>query len=63
LGMTGPHDSVLGRELAPVLKRFTTGMPSPFGVATGDVRLEGLLVTVDEQTGRAQKVKRIRERI
>lgn len=63
LGMTGPHDSVLGRELAPVLKRFTTGMPAPFDIASGDVRLEGLLVTVDAETGRAQKVKRVRERV
>ncbi|HOW98035.1 MAG TPA: TIGR00282 family metallophosphoesterase [Kiritimatiellia bacterium] len=63
LGMTGPHDGVLGRELAPVLKRFITGLPSPFDVATGDVRLEGLLVTVDAETGRAQKVKRVRERV
>lgn len=63
LGMTGPHDGVLGREVAPVLKRFTTGMPAPFDVATGDVRLEGLLVTVDAETGRAQKVKRVRERV
>ena len=63
LGMTGPHDSIIGRDVPAILKKFLTGMPAPFDIATGDVRLEGLLVTVDEKTGRAQKVKRVREKV
>lgn len=59
LGMTGPKDSVLGRDLESVLKKFLTGMPSAFKVATGRVQLEGLLVTVDEKTGKAERVKRL----
>ena len=61
LGMTGPKDSVLGRSLEPVLKKFLTGLPTKFEVASGDVALEGLLLTVDRKTGRATKLKRIRE--
>ena len=63
LGMTGPKDSVLGRDVDTVLKKFLTGMPQQFEVATNDVRFEGLLVTVDEKTGLATKVRRIQEKI
>jgi metallophosphoesterase (TIGR00282 family) len=59
VGMTGPHDSVLGREVKPVLKKLTTGVPARFDVATGDVRLSGIVVTVDERTGRATEIARI----
>lgn len=63
LGMTGPKDSVLGREVAPVIKKFMTGMPAKLDVATGDVCLEGAVITLDPQTGRATKIKRIRESV
>ena len=63
LGMTGPKDSVLGREVAPIIKKFLTGMPHKMDVATNDVCLEGVIVTLDPHTGRASKIKRIREAI
>lgn len=44
VGMTGPHESVLGREIEPVLGRFLDGLPRRFEVATGDVRLSATLV-------------------
>lgn len=59
VGMCGPYDSVLGRRKDRVLKHMTTGMPYPFEVATGDVRLCGLLAEVDAGTGRAVSVERI----
>lgn len=62
-GMTGPKDSVLGREVEPVLRRFLTGMPTKFGIATDDVRLEGVWFDIDTTTGRTRKIKRISERI
>ena len=61
LGMTGAKDSVLGRALDPVLKKFLTGLPTKFEVATDAVALEGVLLTVDPKNGRAAKIKRIRE--
>mgnify|MGYP003596913084 CR=1 FL=1 len=61
LGMTGPKDSVLGREVAPVIRKFLTGMPVKMDVAVNDVCLEAVLVTVDDATGRATKIKRLRE--
>jgi hypothetical protein len=56
VGMTGPHESVLGREIAPVVGRFLDGMPRRFEVATGDNRLSGTLVEFDK-SGRAVHVE------
>lgn len=62
LGMTGPHKSVIGLEVETALKRFLSdGKEKKFKVASEGVRLEGLLVAVDEVTGKARAVKRIRE--
>ncbi len=63
LGMTGSKDSVLGREVEPVLHRFITGMPAKFDVATEQVALEGVLLTVNPKNGRAKSIKRIRESV
>ncbi|NLH40471.1 MAG: YmdB family metallophosphoesterase, partial [Planctomycetes bacterium] len=60
VGMTGAHDSVLGRKKESVLKSFRTQMPVPFEIATGDVQMNAALITVDTATGRAEKIERIR---
>ncbi|MEA3225853.1 MAG: TIGR00282 family metallophosphoesterase [Planctomycetota bacterium] len=60
IGMTGPHDSVLGRGAESVLKAFRTQMPYPFEIATGDVRMNGVLVTVDSNTKKAERIERVR---
>jgi len=44
VGMTGPHESVLGREILPVLGRFLDGMPRRFEIAKNDNRLSAALV-------------------
>ena len=59
LGMTGPYDSVIGREKRSVLYKFETGMHAPFTVATNDVRLCGAKVKVDAATGRALAIERV----
>ncbi len=56
VGMTGPHESVLGREIEPVIGRFLDGMPRRFEVATGDNRLSAALVEF-EKTGRAARIE------
>lgn len=58
LGMTGPYDSVLGREKAPVLKKFRTAMPARFEVAENDVRACGVAVKINRETGRAISIER-----
>ena len=58
-GMTGPHDSVIGSDEHNAIKRFTTGMPMRLEPATGDVRIEGVLVEC-EADGRATSCTAVR---
>jgi calcineurin-like phosphoesterase len=51
--MTGPHDSIIGMEREPSLARFLNGMPSRYEPATGNPRLNGVVVEADDKTGRA----------
>jgi hypothetical protein len=60
VGMTGAHESVLGRAIEPVLKHFTTGLPYSFDLADRDVRLNGAVLDIDEGTGRARTIARVR---
>jgi metallophosphoesterase (TIGR00282 family) len=60
-GFTGPHESVLGREIEPVIKRFLTGMPQRFEVAKNRVLLNGAVIEIDEATGKAVKIQRLSE--
>jgi metallophosphoesterase (TIGR00282 family) len=59
VGMTGPHDSIIGMEREAVMSRFLTGMPSRFEAATENPRLNGVLISVDEKTGCSTAIKRI----
>jgi 2',3'-cyclic-nucleotide 2'-phosphodiesterase len=61
LGMTGAKDSALGRDLDSVVTMFLTGMPTPFKVARDGVAVEGAIIEVDPRSGRAKKIRRIRE--
>jgi len=63
LGMTGPYESVLGRDIKSVLTRFVKQIPARFEVASGDVRLAGVLVTIDRISGKAVDIKRIEKRL
>ena len=60
VGMTGPHDSILGRRIDRVMETTRTFNPTHFEVAVGDVRLNGSIVDVDPETGRAQSIRRLR---
>lgn len=62
LGMTGPKNSVIGREVEPVIQRFITGMPQKFDTAKNDPALEGVILDIDIKTGKARSIERIRER-
>jgi metallophosphoesterase (TIGR00282 family) len=60
-GMCGPDVSVLGRNVESVVWRFKTGMPTRFPVAKGQVRLCGVVVDIDEETGKATSIERYNE--
>lgn len=57
-GMCGPVDSILGREMGPILERFRTSMPQRFPVAKGVVGLRGVVIDVNEKSGKAVKIER-----
>jgi metallophosphoesterase (TIGR00282 family) len=59
VGMTGPHDGVIGMDRAAVIARFTTGMPVRFEPASGDPRLHAALISADAETGRATAIERL----
>jgi 2',3'-cyclic-nucleotide 2'-phosphodiesterase len=63
VGMTGPHDSVIGMEKQGVLQRFLDAMPARFAVADGDVQMNTVLIDVDESTGRARSIDRLNFRL
>jgi hypothetical protein len=60
-GMCGPTESILGREIDPIVQRFIHGMPVSFPVARGPVALCGALIEIDESTGRSLTIQRIAE--
>ena len=60
-GMCGPTESILGRAVDPIVKRFISNLPSPFPVAKGEVRLRGVLIEIDETSGRAVRISRLDE--
>lgn len=63
IGMTGPFDSVIGQNKEKIIERFLTNIPHKFEVATDDVGLNGIIVTVNDKTGFAEKIERIQRRI
>ncbi len=62
IGMTGPAHSVIGREIEPVLKKFTTGIPVKFEIAKGPGVLEGAIIDIDRQSGKALSITPYRYR-
>ena len=63
LGMTGPHDSVIGAEKYGIIRRFLTQIGARKEVAQNDARLSGVIITVDEYTGKAVSIERIQKKL
>jgi len=59
VGMTGPHESILGRRIDRVSETTITFQPTQFDVAEGDVRLCGTIVDCDPSSGRATAIRRL----
>jgi metallophosphoesterase (TIGR00282 family) len=60
LGLCGPFDSVIGMEKENVISGFMSQLPRKFEVAEGNVVLQGIVVDIDERTGKARAIKRLR---
>jgi len=63
VGFTGPHESVLGREIEPIIRRFLTSQPQRFEVAKHRVLLQGALIEIDEASGKAVGIQRVSEAV
>jgi 2',3'-cyclic-nucleotide 2'-phosphodiesterase len=61
--MTGPYDSVIGVESQLVIARFMRGMPIRYQTASENPRLHGVVVEIDERTGKAVSILRLQERL
>jgi 2',3'-cyclic-nucleotide 2'-phosphodiesterase len=59
VGMTGPHDSIIGVTVEAALGRFLNGMPARFEAASGPARLNAAVITADPATGKATRIERL----
>jgi hypothetical protein len=59
VGMTGPHDSIIGMERADILARFVTGLPARMEPASENPRLQAVVIDADERTGLAREIVRL----
>jgi metallophosphoesterase (TIGR00282 family) len=63
MGMTGPHDSVIGVDKGIIVSKFITQIPAKFETAIGDVRINGVEIDIDEENGTARSIQRFSRRI
>jgi len=63
LGMTGAQDSVIGRKVGSIIEHFLTCMPTRFEMADSDVELQGAVVEIDEDSGKALSIERVKEKL
>ncbi len=63
IGMTGPHASVIGLARDVAIHRFVSGERKGFKVAEEGVRLEGVILDVDESSGRCRAITRVQSRV
>ena len=58
-GMTGPYDSVIGMKKESSIKRFIFATPQKHEVATGDLKIACVHLSIDKTTGKTLEIKRI----
>jgi len=63
LGITGPFDSVIGVRPELAIQRFVTGLPNRFEPARGRSRVQGALIRVDPESGRAVAIERVQREV
>ena len=62
VGMTGPHDSCIGIVKEIVLKKMITSMPQRFEIAEGGLQINAVVIEIDEDTGNAVNIQRIKRK-
>ena len=61
VGMTGGHGGIIGNTTDSVLPKFLTGMPSKFDVCNENLRLNAVIIDIDDESSRAVDIRRINE--
>jgi calcineurin-like phosphoesterase len=61
--MCGPWDSIIGVRKELVIQRFLTQRPVPFEPAKRETYVQGAVVDVDDESGRARSIERVQERL
>jgi metallophosphoesterase (TIGR00282 family) len=59
VGMSGPHDSIIGVSVDAALGRFLNGLPAKFEAAGGPARLNAVLIAAEAASGRATAIERL----
>jgi 2',3'-cyclic-nucleotide 2'-phosphodiesterase len=59
VGMTGPHEGIIGMDRAAIIKKFLDGLPARFEVATGDVQMNTVVIETDD-SGPRNRAGRLR---
>jgi 2',3'-cyclic-nucleotide 2'-phosphodiesterase len=59
VGMTGPHDGIIGVDRDAALGKFLTALPARFDSARGNPKLHAVLISVDASSGKAAGIERI----
>ena len=59
IGMTGPKNSVIGMEINASIKRFVTTLPEKYRIAEGECILNGIVLKINDETNKVEKIKRI----
>ncbi|PTY00738.1 TIGR00282 family metallophosphoesterase [Verrucomicrobia bacterium LW23] len=62
-GFTGPHESVIGRDIASVVQKYKTLLPNKFYIAREGLQADGIVVEIDEETGKALSIERIQHKV
>ena len=60
IGMTGPINSVIGMDVGASVKRFVTTLPERYKMATGECKLNGIILDIDDETNKVKEIKRIK---
>ncbi len=59
VGMTGAFDSVIGLKTEVAIQRFLTQIPYRLEAAKGDLRVNAVVLDIDEETGKAKSIERL----
>jgi metallophosphoesterase (TIGR00282 family) len=63
IGMTGPFESIIGMKKENALKKFVTMLPSKFTVAENDIRINGVVISINKENGKSKTIERINESV